>query len=85
MAPIDHPHNNQTSTKPVTSRRFRTTVVTIALPLLLLAGCSTGSAPEAEQGKQEDARNESVISDMQATHTWNLINSTPESTPNENP
>lgn len=49
--------------------------------LCLLVGCTTGSAPEAQQGKQEDAQRESVINDMQATHTWDLINGTPESTP----
>lgn len=60
-------------------------LVSMLLAMFLVAGCSTGTAPEAERGKQQDSRNESVITDMQATHTWELINSTPESTPEETP
>lgn len=69
------------STRPVTDGRMKRAIAAMLLSLFLLAGCTTGSAPEAQQGKREDAQRESVISDMQATHTWDLINSTPESTP----
>lgn len=69
----------------MTSRRFRHAVLTAALGTMLLVGCSTGSAPEAERGQQQDAKKDSVISDMQSTHTWDLINGTPESTPEETP
>ena len=65
----------------MTNNRLRYAVTSLFLSLVLLAGCSTGSAPEAEHGKKEDAQRESIISDMQATHTWDMINSTPESTP----
>ena len=57
----------------------------IACASVLLVGCSQGTAPEAERGQREDAQETSVISDMQATHTWNLINGTPESTPDTTP
>lgn len=65
----------------MTNSRLRHACVSLALSIVLLAGCSTGSAPEAQHGKQEDAQRESIISDMQATHTWDMINGTPESTP----
>jgi hypothetical protein len=65
----------------VTNRRFDATAASLLLSLSLLAGCSTGSAPEAQRGQQQDEQRESVISDMQATHTWELINSTPDETP----
>lgn len=53
--------------------------------IALLTGCSTGSAPEAHRAQEEDAQETSVISDMQATYTWELINSTPDATPTETP
>lgn len=65
--------------------RVRGSVATIALAALLLAGCSTGSAPEAERGQRADAERTSVISDMQATRTWDLLNGTPAATPTETP
>ena len=79
----DRHRNNMTLKKPVTERRLTGVLVSLLLSLVILAGCSTGSAPEANQGKHEDAQRESVISDMQATHTWDIINGTPESTPEE--
>ena len=85
MGPTDRPHNNPIWTKPVTSRRYRGALASVLLSIFLLVGCSTGNAPEAERGKQEDAKNESVIREMQATHTWEMINSTPESTPDQTP
>ena len=69
----------------MTRRSRRATLGALAISLLVLVGCSTGNAPEAQRGQQQDAQRESVISDMQATHTWDLINSTPESTPEETP
>ncbi len=67
----------------MTKTRLRTVLVSVGLSLVVLTGCSTGSAPEAERGKQQDAQQESIISNMQATHTWDLINGTPESTPDD--
>lgn len=67
------------------SARCRSIFASLLLSLVLLAGCSTGNAPEAQRGQQQDAERESVITDMQATHTWDLINSTPDSTPDETP
>lgn len=71
--------------KPETSRKLRNVFAALLLSSALLTGCSTGTSNEAEQGKKEDSQNESVIGDMQATHTWDMINGTPESTPENTP
>jgi hypothetical protein len=42
-----------------------------------LAGCGNGTSREAARGREEDAVNESVVKDLQATETWNLVNATP--------
>lgn len=55
------------------------------LCVAMLVGCSTGSAPEAERAREDDAERTSVITDMQATYTWELINSTPSATLTETP
>ncbi len=65
-------------------RHFKTLAI-VALAVMLLAGCSSGSAPEANRGQDQDANRDSVISDMQATRTWDIINGTPDSTPEETP
>lgn len=82
---IDHLQNNMISKRQETKRKLRNGVAILLLSGGLLAGCSTGTSNEAERGKQEDSQHESVITDMQATHTWELINSTPDSTPEETP
>lgn len=65
--------------------RLKGMATTIVIAALVLAGCSTGSAPEAARGQRTDAERTSVISDMQATHTWELLNGTPDATPTETP
>jgi PBP1b-binding outer membrane lipoprotein LpoB len=69
----------------VTKRNVSAGVPAFLLALLLLVGCSTGSAPEASRGQQQDATRDSVISDMQATRTWEIIHGTPASTPDAEP
>lgn len=71
--------------RPGISSRIWRALAILLLAGGMLAGCSTGKSYEAERGKQQDAENESVITDMQATHTWELINSTPDSTPDSTP
>lgn len=85
MEPTNPQPNSTIWARRVDNLRLRRLSVTIGLTAMLLVGCSTGSAPEAEQGKRQDQGRESVISDMQATRTWDLINGTPESTPEETP
>ncbi|HEV2073458.1 MAG TPA: hypothetical protein VGR29_07420 [Thermomicrobiales bacterium] len=41
-----------------------------------LAGCADGTSREAARGREEDSSNESVVKDLQATETWNLVNAT---------
>lgn len=60
-------------------------LIAFLLASSLLAGCSSGSAPEARQGQEADKQRTSVVTDMQATHTWEMINSTPEGTPASEP
>lgn len=69
----------------MTKRTWTISLPAIVLVLALLVGCSSGSAPEANRGQQQDTNRDSVISDMQATRTWEIINSTPDSTPEETP
>lgn len=53
----------------------------VLLAASLLAGCSGGLSGDALRGRQADATRESVVTDLQATHTWNIVHGTPESTP----
>lgn len=58
-------------------------VAGILLAASLLAGCADGLASDSQRGRQADERRDSVVTDLQATQTWNLIHGTPESTPEE--
>lgn len=69
----------------MTKRNASTGIPAFLLAILLLVGCSSGSAPEANRGQQQDTNRDSVISDMQATRTWEIINGTPDSTPEAEP
>ena len=53
----------------------------IFIAALLLTGCADGLATDAERGRESDTRRDSVVTDLQATQTWNLVHGTPESTP----
>ena len=55
------------------------------LAAALLAGCAEGTATDAERGRARDAERESVLSDLQATETWRIINApgTPSPAPNQ--
>ncbi len=69
----------------MTKRTASAGIPALLMAILLLVGCSTGSAPEATRGQQQDANRDSVISDMQATRTWEIIHGTPPSTPTAEP
>ncbi len=51
------------------------------LALGILAGCADGLAPDAQRGRDQDRSRDSVVTDLQATQTWNLVHGTPPSTP----
>ncbi len=53
----------------------------VLLVAVTVTGCADGLATDAERARQADATRESVVIDLQATQTWNLVHGTPESTP----
>lgn len=55
----------------------------LLLCAVLLGGCADGRATDAERGRESDEQRDSVVTDLQATQTWNLIHGTPASTPAE--
>lgn len=81
MAPTGHPRSCTMPPAMAIRHRYGRALIALALCGTVLVGCSTGDAPEARRGQEQDSKQESVISDMQATYTWELINGTPETTP----
>ncbi len=51
----------------------------------LVTGCSTGDSRDAERGRRLDAERTSVMDDLQATRTAELVFGTPPSTPATEP
>jgi len=41
-----------------------------------LTGCGGGTSRDAARGRERDASRESVVKELQATETWNLVNGT---------
>lgn len=72
-----HPVRDQTSMVRASAVRL----LALLLAAVLLTACADGLAPDAERGRDSDASRESVVTDLQATQTWNLVHGTPESTP----
>lgn len=72
-----------------TSRSFSRRVLLGGGSILLagvLVACGGSSVREAERGRERDASRDSVVKELQATETWNLVNATPTpdaSTPEE--
>lgn len=62
-------------------RRLAARIAVPVLVLGLLSGCADGLAPDAQRGREQDSRRDSVVTDLQATQTWNLVHGTPPSTP----
>lgn len=56
-------------------------IVALLFGTLTLAGCAEGTRRDAERGQQQDAERTSVVSDLQATRSADLIMSTPPATP----
>jgi hypothetical protein len=63
------------------SSRVLTCIATLLFTVVVVVGCGSDSARDAERGRREDATRESVVTDLQATQTWNLLYGTPEATP----
>ena len=80
LEPTDH---RARRTKPISRRRL---VLGSLLATSLLAGCAEGTRTDAERGKLEDKKRESVVDSLQATETYRIVNSsggTPTPTPGE--
>lgn len=69
-----------TRSGPLSRRRFFS-LAAMALAGGTLAACSGDSSRDAERGREADTQRESVVKDLQATQTWNLIHGTPPATP----
>jgi hypothetical protein len=52
---------------------------------LALTGCAEGTRSDASRGQAEDAKRDSIVSDMQATETYLLVNGTPAASPTPPP
>ena len=63
------------------SRRRLVGLSGIMLAGSVLAACSGDSSREAERGRARDASQESIVKDLQATETWNVVHGSPEATP----
>ncbi len=64
-------------------RGWTVRAVAFLLSATLLAGCADGLASDSRRGREADENRDSVVTDLQATQTWNLSHGTPESTPEE--
>ena len=83
LEPIGRQDRGQTSMDKGRSRRWTARFAALLLGATLLVGCADGIASDAERGREADEKRDSVVTDLQATQTWNLIHGTPESTPEE--
>lgn len=77
LEPIQHPDQDLMSR----ARSVAAKVSVVLIAGVLLTGCADGQVQDAERGRDSDASRESVVTDLQATQTWNLVHGTPESTP----
>ena len=73
---IDHPARRKVTSELLSRRNLLLACMALSAATAL-ASCGSGTSREAERGREEDAANESVVKDLQATQTWNLVNATP--------
>jgi outer membrane lipoprotein SlyB len=55
--------------------------IAVILIALALTGCADGLSSDAQRGRKADESRDSIVTEMQATETWNLVHGTPEATP----
>ncbi len=79
LEPTARPAREATSM--ISFRRLSGRIAVAVLALGLLVGCADGLAPDAQRGRDQDRSRDSVVTDLQATQTWNLVHGTPPSTP----
>jgi hypothetical protein len=85
--PLDPTENlaPRLATKPITRRRLLGAFTLGAGSSGLLAACSTGTSRDAQRGRERDAERTSVVDNLQATRTAELVLGTPPSTPVADP
>ena len=77
---IDHPAR-ETLTRPRFSRRRWFLAASSVVTGFVLTGCASGTQQDSERGREKDASRDSVVKDLQATETWNVVHGTPPATP----
>ncbi len=78
LDPIDH-------LEPARQTSRRWIAIGLLGSALVLTGCAQGTRSDAARGQAEDAKRDSIVSDMQATETYLLVSGTPEATPTASP
>jgi hypothetical protein len=64
------------TSKRSTRRRFLLTAGSLAAAAAL-AGCASGTSRDAVRGREKDSTRDSIVKDLQATETWNVVHATP--------
>lgn len=62
----------------VTRRRLAGGLLALATGSTLLVGCASGNSREADRARDRDAQRTSVVDELQATKTSQLVNGSPE-------
>lgn len=83
LEPTGRRDRGQTSMDKTRWRTVGARFAAVLVSVTLLAGCADGIASDAERGREADEKRDSIVTDLQATQTWNLVHGTPESTPEE--
>ena len=67
------------------TRRRLFSLTAIGAGSTILVSCAQGTSREAERGKERDAERTSVVDNLQATRTADLVDGTPDATPPSTP
>lgn len=73
---IDHQISMKPTSRVLTRRRLLGAAGALFAGIAL-TGCGSGTSGEAARGREQDANNDSVLKNMQATETWKIVNATP--------
>ncbi len=84
LVPTENPARRH-ERKTITRRRLIGGLVLVGGSSGVLAACASGTSRDAERGRQRDAERTSVMDDLQATRTAELVLGSPESTPEAEP
>lgn len=76
-----HLKENDRQLRPRTRRRGVWGVALVGSIMLVLVGCAEGTSRDAERGRQKDAERTSVVDDLQASASADLLRRAAEGTP----